>query len=71
MLFRSRLDPTLRMCKVAHALDRFPMRAKPPAFHPDVLSVKMRMIFFCLVILQVTRKVTKISWGEFYCSHLH
>ena len=28
-------------------------------------------IFFLLIILRVTRKVTKTNLGEFYCSHLH
>ena len=35
-----RLDPTLRMREVVHGLNRVPTRAKQPAFHPDVFSVK-------------------------------
>ena len=38
----SRLDPTLRMPEVVHALNRVPTRAKLSAFYPDVFSVKKR-----------------------------
>ena len=54
----SRLDPTLRIREVVHALNRVPTRAKPPTFYPDV--------FFHSIVLWVTRKVAKMSWGEFY-----
>ena len=37
-----RLDPILRMHKVALALNRVLTRAKPPVFGPEVFSVKMR-----------------------------
>ena len=38
-----RLDPALRMCEVVHALNRVTARAKPPAFYPDVFSVKKKI----------------------------
>ena len=37
-----RLDPTLRMREVVHALNRVPMCAKPLAFHREIFSVKKR-----------------------------
>ena len=37
-----RLDPTFRMREVVHALNRVPTRAKPPAFHPAIFSVRKR-----------------------------
>ena len=44
-------------CSRAESLNRVPTRAKPPAFYPA---------FF-----PFDRKVTKISWGESYRSHLY
>ena len=61
-----RLDPTLHMPEVVHELNQVPMSAKP--LH-SIWTKKD--IFFLLIVLWVMKKVTKISWGEFYCLHLH
>ena len=61
-----RLDPTLHMPEVVHELNQVPMCAQPPH------SIRMKKeIFFLLIVIWVMKKVTKISWGEFYRLHLH
>ena len=61
-----RLDHTLRMREVVCALT---YAAKPPV--PSVLILCEKEIFFRSIVLRVTKKVTKLSWEEFYRSPLH
>ena len=65
-----RLDPTLRMREGVHARSiEFLFVQNDRLLSGRILCEKE--IFFLLIILRVTRKVTKTKLGEFYRSHLH
>ena len=65
-----RPDPTLRMRQVVHGLNRVPTRETIGVLSGRLLCEKE--IFLRWIVYGLQEKLScKISWGEFYRSHLH
>jgi len=60
-----RLDPTLRMREVVHARSIKFLRVRNDRLSPGRILCE-KEIFFFLIVLRDTRKVTKTKLGEFY-----
>jgi len=67
---KTTVDATLRMCEVVQVRSIEFLRVRNDRL-PFGRILCEKDIFFLLIVLRVTRKVTKTNLGEFYRSHLH